>query len=90
MMKIKIFGKKGCGGCEATKSKFETFLSKWGVKDAEIIFYDMDTIDGLTEASLYNATDIPTTVIEDEEDKEVIRWAGRVPTSQEFKGFFKS
>ncbi len=87
-MRIKIFGKNDCSACAATKQKFEFFLKKWNLEDsAEIVFYDLDTVDGLVEGSLLNAMDVPTTVLE-KEGKEIARWEKAVPTSSEFKEHF--
>lgn len=87
-MKIKIFGKNDCSACTATKQKFEFFLKKWDLKNsAEIVFYDLDTVDGLVEGSLLNAMDVPTTILE-KEGEEVARWEKAVPTSLEFKKHF--
>lgn len=88
-MKVKIFGKPTCPVCKEMLKKFHIFLPKWGVGDkVEVLYYDLDTPDGLTEAAYYNALDVPVIIIEDEE-KEVARWSGRAITSSEFKPYFK-
>lgn len=86
-MRIKVFGKQECEACDAIKKKFRFFLDKWGAKH-NLLFFDLDTLDGVTEGALYNALDAPTTIIE-ENGQEIARWEGRVPESSEFKGFFK-
>ncbi len=88
MILIKIFGKQNCDACKNTKEKFNLFLSKWESKEKiEIKFIDLDTVDGLTEGAMDDATDVPTTIIE-RDGKEIARWRGKVPLSQEFKPFF--
>lgn len=87
-MKIKIFGKTGCSACTATKEKFEFFLKKWDLENsAEIVFHDLDTVNGLVEGSLQNALDIPTTILE-KNGREIARWEKTVPMSSEFKEHF--
>jgi len=88
-MEIKVFGKPNCEFCKTTMKKFETFLSRWNVPPDKIAltFFDMETVDGLTEGAFYGVTKIPATVIE--KDQAVIaRWDGKVPLSEEFKEHF--
>jgi thiol-disulfide isomerase/thioredoxin len=87
-MQIKIFGKKTCSACKAAREKFEFFLNRWKVSGkAKIIFYDLDTVEGLAEGSYYNVSEIPTTILE-KESREITRWIKEVPLSQEFKKYF--
>jgi glutaredoxin len=78
---IKIFTKAKCPKCPAVK-EIGTELKKEGVP---VLNYDLDTIDGLAEASFYSIRSTPAIVIEDEEEREVISWRGVVPTLQEVK-----
>ena len=88
-MKIKVFGKKDCQSCAATKEKFTFFLSKWGLTNkVEIVFYDVETLEGLTEAALISALEAPTTILE-KDGQEIARWEKIVPQSQEFKQYFE-
>ncbi|MFC1546533.1 hypothetical protein ACFL4O_02310 [bacterium] len=89
MVTIKIFGKQDCDACKSTKGKFDLFLSRWGKTDTvEVIFFDMDTVEGLTEAAMLDAVDVPTTIIE-KQGKEVARWEKKVPMSNDFKQYFE-
>jgi len=86
-IKVKVFGLKDCDACKAVMEKFQVFTKRWGIEeDVEITFYDMDTVDGLTEAALHDAGKVPTTVIE-KNGSEVARWDGVVPTSKDFKQY---
>jgi len=86
-MEIKIFGKTDCAKCQTTKNKFHFFLKKWNVSDkVEVTFYDMDTMDGLTEGAFYSVGKVPTTILEDE-GEEKSRWAGEVPKSEDIKKY---
>ena len=60
---IKIFTKAKCPRCPAVK-EIGKELKKEGVP---VLNYDLDTIDGLAEASFYSILSTPSIVIEDEE-----------------------
>ena len=88
MILVKIFGKQDCDACKSTKQKFNLFLEKWEKKDdVKVEFYDLDTVAGLTEGVMSDATDVPSTIIE-KDGVEVARWNGKVPLSQDFKEYF--
>ncbi|MDD5259352.1 MAG: hypothetical protein PHD29_05250 [bacterium] len=88
-VKIKIFGKTNCDACKAVKEKFNFFLNHWGLANqAEIIYIDLDTVDGLSQGAYADALEFPTTILE-KNGQELARWKKTVPTSQEFKQFFK-
>ena len=78
---IKIFTKAKCPRCPAVK-EIGKELKKEGVP---VLSYDLDTTDGLAEASFYSILSTPSIVIEDEEEKEVMSWRGVVPTLQEVR-----
>jgi len=80
---IKIFTKAKCPKCPAVK-KIGMELKKEGVS---VLNYDLDTMDGLAEASFYSILSTPSIVIEDEEEEEVACWRGEVPTLQEVKRY---
>jgi hypothetical protein len=80
---IKIFTKAHCPKCPAAR-EMGVELKKEGVP---VLNYDLDTIDGLAEASFYSILSTPSVVIEDEEEKELISWRGVVPTLQEVKQY---
>ncbi len=81
MGSIKIFIKAKCPKCPAVK-EIGTELKKEGLP---VFHYDLDTIDGLAEASFYSVLSTPSIIIEDEEEREVKSWRGVVPTLQEVK-----
>ena len=89
-MEVKIFGKPGCEYCKTTLQKFETFTRRWNIpQDAvSLTFLDMETVDGLAEGAFYSVSKIPTTIIEKEKNV-LARWDGKVPLSEEFKGYFE-
>lgn len=77
-MKIKYFFKQDCPKCPAAKEvikKFEDFVE----------YYDLDTVDGLAEGAYYMVSSTPTTVIVDEEGREVVSWRGSLPPESEIR-----
>jgi len=80
---IKIFTKAHCPKCPAVR-EMGMVLKKEGMP---VLNYDLDTIDGLAEASFYSILSTPSIVIEDEEEKELVSWRGVVPTLQEVKQY---
>ena len=87
-MKVKVFGKKDCAKCETTKNKFSHFILKNSYADKVVLeFHDMDTVEGMAEGAYHDVLNIPTTVIEKEE-QVLARWDGDVPVSEEFKIHF--
>jgi len=80
---LKIFTKAKCPKCPGVK-EMGIELKKEGVP---VFHYDLDTIEGLAEASFYSILSTPSLIIEDEEEREVISWRGVVPTLQEVKQY---
>ncbi|NWF93372.1 MAG: thioredoxin family protein [Syntrophaceae bacterium] len=81
MGSIKIFVKAKCPKCPAVK-EIGMELKKEGIP---VFHYDLDTIEGLAEASYYSVLSTPSIIIEDDEEREVISWRGVVPSLQEVK-----
>src|SRR4030067_1192102 len=81
MGSLKIFTKAKCPRCPAVK-EIGVELRKEGVP---VYHYDLDTIEGLAEASFYSILSTPSLIIEDEEEREVVSWRGEVPTLQEVR-----
>ncbi|OGP64817.1 MAG: hypothetical protein A2170_04460 [Deltaproteobacteria bacterium RBG_13_53_10] len=81
MGSIKIFTKAKCPKCPAAK-EIGTTLKEEGVP---VLNFDLDTLDGLAEASFYSVLSTPSIIIEDEEEREIIGWRGVVPTLQEVR-----
>jgi len=89
-MPVKIFGKKNCSLCQTTKNKWYFLLKKWGLlSKVKLIFWDLETVDGLAEGALYAVTSIPTTVLEIG-GKTIARWDGVVPFSGEIQNFLRN
>ena len=89
-MTVKIFGKDSCDVCKAMKEKFRIFLERWNVADkVKVLYQSVDTVDGLTEAAMADATNVPAIIIE-KNGQELARWTGRAVESKEFKPYFEN
>lgn len=83
MGSVKIFTKAKCPKCPEAKA-IAMALKKEGVR---VLQYDLDTVEGLAEASYYSVLSTPSLIVEDEEEKEMASWRGRVPTLLEVKAY---
>ena len=81
MGSVKIFTRAQCPRCPAAKEVGRK-LEGEGVS---VFQYDLDTTDGLAEASFYSILSTPSLIIEDEQEREVISWRGVVPSVHELK-----
>ena len=85
MTRIAIFGKQGCAKCATTKNKLNHYLSRWSLnKSVEMVFHDLDTIEGRAEGAFYDVNQIPVTIVE-KEGRSVARWDGAVPNSEKLR-----
>ena len=85
MGSIKIFVKDECPKCPAAK-EIGGILQNNGLP---VLYYDLETPDGLAEAAFYSVLSTPTILIEDRQEKVVAGWRGSVPTIQEIQGVIK-
>jgi len=74
MLKMKVFWQKDCPNCPKAKE-----IGKKLEKELEVQYCDVDTVDGLTEACLYQVMSTPSLVVIDEKGEEVESWKGILP-----------
>jgi hypothetical protein len=86
MGSIKIFMKTECPKCPVAKQIGDS-LQREGLR---VIYYDLETPDGLAEAAFYSVLSTPTIIVEDENEKVLAGWRGLVPTIQEIQGVIKT
>jgi len=79
-MKIKIFWQKNCPHCPEAKS-----IGKQLEKEAEVQYFDVDSVDGLAEASYYDIASTPSIVVFDNNDNEIQVWRGKTPRIEEIR-----
>jgi glutaredoxin len=73
-VRIILFWKENCAKCPEAKK----LLSQLKIEEYES--FDVDTEDGLTEASYYNVLSTPSILILDNDDEEIAGWRGIVPS----------
>jgi hypothetical protein len=83
MGSVKIFTKAKCPRCPAAKEMAKN-LKKEGIR---VFNFELDTVDGLAEASFYSILSTPSIIIEDEQEKEMASWRGVVPSLEEVKEY---
>ena len=79
-MKIKIFWKKNCPHCPEAKN-----IGKQLEKETEVQYFDVDSVDGLAEASYYDIASTPSIVVFDNNDNEIQVWRGKTPRIEEIR-----
>ena len=83
---VKIFTKSECPKCPVAK-EIGGLLEKDGLR---VLYYDLETPDGLAEAAFYSVLSTPTIIVEDENEKVLAGWRGLIPTVQEIQGVIKA
>jgi len=79
-MKIKIFWQKKCPHCPEAKN-----MVKQLEKETTVQYFDIETIDGLAEASYYDIASTPSIAILDDNDNEIKIWRGKTPRLEEIR-----
>lgn len=70
---IKIFTKVNCVNCPKAKELGKQLEEK----GFEVIYYDIETVEGLTEASYFNIMTTPSIILINETTTK--SWLGKVP-----------
>lgn len=81
-MKLLLFGRESCDACQSIKKKLQYFAEKY--TPIPIEYFDVDTINGLTESTFLSVPDIPTVILIKDET-EIKRWVKSAPTFAELK-----
>ncbi|MEM4263832.1 MAG: thioredoxin family protein [Candidatus Woesearchaeota archaeon] len=79
-MSIKIFTKHDCPRCPHAKKLANDLIAE-GYKVEE---WDVDTREGLAEATYYSVRATPSIIVTDDEtDEELASWRGETPSKEE-------
>lgn len=78
---IKLFVQQQCSRCPQAK-ELGSALKKEGFLVEE---YDVQTSDGLAEASFYSVQATPTFILEDEQENTIADFRGQVPSVDQIK-----
>jgi glutaredoxin len=73
-VRLEIFWKKDCPNCPKAKE-----IGKILSPLVEVQYFDIDTVDGLSEACLKNVMSTPTIVLMDSDNHEIESWRGLIP-----------
>ena len=85
-MIIEIYGKQDCALCESAKKKIAHFLKQWDqAEEVQVVFHDMETIEGAAEGDFFDIFDIPSVLLKDKDDAVLARWDGQAPPSDELQ-----
>ncbi|HVN25179.1 MAG TPA: hypothetical protein VMT71_14490 [Syntrophorhabdales bacterium] len=76
---VKIFYKDDCVICPLAKKLGDNLRQK----NIAVLDYNVETADGLAEASFYSVMALPTIVVEDPMENEIGEWRGSVPKMEE-------
>jgi len=79
MPTVKIFTKKQCPRCPQAK-QLGSELEQDG---ARVVAYDVETADGLAEATFFGIQATPTIIVEDDAENVVAEFRGQVPSREE-------
>lgn len=79
-MKIKIFWQENCPNCPKVKELGEELEKEFTVQ-----YFDVNSVDGLAEASYHDIMSTPSVVIADNSDSEIKTWREKVPFLEEIK-----
>ncbi|RLG15522.1 MAG: hypothetical protein DRN71_01160 [Candidatus Nanohalarchaeota archaeon] len=80
-MKVKIFTKDECPNCPQAKDIGE----KLETEGHNIEYYNISTIDGLTESSFYRIMSTPSILITEDDNKERNAWRSTLPSITEIR-----
>ncbi len=79
-MEVKLFWQENCPNCSAAKSVVADAVNGSGV---EIKEYDVNDVNGMSEAAFHAVMSTPTTIVVDSDDSEIISWRAQVPKKEE-------
>ena len=79
-MKLKVFTQPSCPHCPAAKEFAEKIKDKIDVE-----YFDINTANGLTEASMFGVMSTPALVLVDNDENDLERWITDIPTETEFE-----
>jgi len=83
---IEIYGKQDCALCESAKKKIAHFLKQWNqAGEVQVVFHDMETIEGAAEGDFFDVFDIPSVLLKDKDNEVLARWDGQAPPSEELQ-----
>lgn len=83
---IKLFWKNGCTRCPQAKE----LCKKLETEGFSVAYYDVESVDGLAEASFHEVLSTPSIIIVDGNDEELFSYRGVVPSYMEIKSCLRA
>ncbi len=83
MKTVKLFWKQRCPNCPPAKQVVEKLRENGG--DFKIMDYDVETVEGMAEASFHEVMATPSIIVVDGDDNELASFRGRAPTLAELE-----
>ena len=74
-MQIKLFTRKSCSKCPPAKE----ICVRLKEKGLNVLFLDVDTLEGREEGARQGVRALPTTILVDEQGSEMMSWRGEAP-----------
>ena len=81
IMKLKLFWQDNCPNCPKAKALLKDF------NQMQTESFDINSIDGMTEAAFHAIMATPSIVIVDQKDNEIAAWRSEMPTIEEILSF---
>ncbi len=75
MPTVKIFTKQQCPRCPLAK-QLGSELEQQGLS---VLYFDVETADGLAEATFFSIQATPTIIVEDDQENVLAEFRGQVP-----------
>lgn len=76
---VKFFVQEDCPQCGHAKEVLDKLIKM----DVMVKLFDIETVDGMTEAAFHEVLATPTTIIVDDEENELRSWRGVAPTYED-------
>jgi len=73
---VKMFWQEDCPKCGQAKEICNRLIEK----KVDVRFFDIGTIDGMTEAAFHEVLATPTMIIVDDDENELQSWRGLSPS----------
>ena len=82
---VLVFVKHDCPRCPAARAIGEKLRREGRM----VKQFDVDTVDGLAEASFYGVMATPTVIVVDEGEESLASWRGEVPPEDELRSWLQ-
>jgi hypothetical protein len=78
---VKVFTQENCIRCISAKEVGNLLIER----KVPVRFYDIETVNGMTEAAFHEVISTPTTIIVDDDDNELESWRGEAPSVEDLE-----